>query len=449
MNTFLRIAMVTLIASGVAMSQNTSITWSTLDMGFASPASASTEMRSVAGQVIVGATLSSSTRINAGFLADPAFGQSVSGGVIVYSRSGTSDGTIWMKAVDGSFDTQVLSGEWPRISHDRRYIIFHKGTGDPSRRDMNLFDRQTGRDTLLFHNNDYVVSYDWFDDDLHIVFDYSCSMVMMKRDGTGVTTLYQVDCYDDAPVARPGSWAIAHHNSFQGIILTDSLGVNRHHVPNTGGGNYWPAWSPDGQWISFGVGSDTLRNYSKIHPDGTGLTALTAFGGNQSAFLYGGAWTPDGSKIIVPGRVNGVWGLYAIATDGSGGIALIPSSPGDPVDFVGSVTGNVNVTLTGIREQTQQLPTHFQLEQNYPNPFNPSTTINYQLPSSSHVVLKIYNVLGQEMETLIDGIQEAGYKSVIWNAQRAASGVYFYRIDATSSSGKPAFSQTRKLMVIK
>jgi hypothetical protein len=428
------IVFITLSAQAL-VAQNNVITWSALDMGFATPASPTTELRSIAGQVIVGTTASAATRADAGFLVGPTFGQSVSGAVIVYSRSGTSGGTIWMRSVDGSVDSQITSGSWPRMSHNGRYIVFHKGSGIPNRLDMNLYDRQTGQDTLLFQNiGDYINTYDWLEDDDHIVFDYSCSMRMMNRDGTGVTTLFQVDCYDDAPVVQPGSRALAHHNAFQGIMLTDSLGVNRHHIPNTAGGDYWPAWSPDGQWISFGVANDTVRNYSKIHPDGTGLTALTAFSGSQSAFLYGGAWTADGSKIIVPGRINGVWGIYAIATDGSGGVALIPTTPGDPIDFVGTVTGNIDLTLTGVHERDGHLPAHTGLDQNFPNPFNPSTTITFQLVRYGSVTIRVYDLLGREVKTLVNGNLEPGYHEVVFDATGLASGVYFYRLNAGNSS---------------
>ena len=94
-----------------------------------------------------------------------------------------------------------------------------------------------------------------------------------------------------------------------------------------------------------------------------------------------------------------------------------------------------------------QLPKEFALAQNYPNPFNPGTTITYQLPTTSNVTLKIYNTLGQEVTTLIDGVQDAGYKSVVWNATNVASGVYFCRIAATS--GQTAFREVRKMLVLK
>ncbi|MFI5251924.1 MAG: choice-of-anchor D domain-containing protein [Bacteroidota bacterium] len=98
----------------------------------------------------------------------------------------------------------------------------------------------------------------------------------------------------------------------------------------------------------------------------------------------------------------------------------------------------------------QLLPKVFTLQQNYPNPFNPTTTIRYGLPVKSRVTLKIYNLLGQEVGYFEDGIQDAGYKSQEWNASNVASGLYFYRLDATSvSDPSKHFSQTRKMILIK
>jgi len=109
--------------------------------------------------------------------------------------------------------------------------------------------------------------------------------------------------------------------------------------------------------------------------------------------------------------------------------------------------------LTGLNEPPM-LPTTYDLQQNYPNPFNPSTTIMYALPRQSHVVLTIYNILGQEVVRLVDGVQEPGTKSVMWNGRNAAgsfvsSGVYFYRLVASSGESDERFAQVRRLVVLK
>jgi photosystem II stability/assembly factor-like uncharacterized protein len=97
----------------------------------------------------------------------------------------------------------------------------------------------------------------------------------------------------------------------------------------------------------------------------------------------------------------------------------------------------------GVRTQPQGIPTDFVLSQNYPNPFNPGTKIKYGLPERAYVTLKVYDVLGREVATLVDEEVNAGYHQESFDGSRLSSGVYFYRL----SAGK--FSTTKRLMLLK
>jgi hypothetical protein len=94
------------------------------------------------------------------------------------------------------------------------------------------------------------------------------------------------------------------------------------------------------------------------------------------------------------------------------------------------------------------LPTDFALDQNYPNPFNPTTVIEFDVPVRSHVTLTVYNMLGQEVVTLVDQDRDAGFHQVDWDGRSSSgssvsSGIYFYKLEADS------FVQTKKMMLLK
>jgi hypothetical protein len=101
-------------------------------------------------------------------------------------------------------------------------------------------------------------------------------------------------------------------------------------------------------------------------------------------------------------------------------------------------------------ETNRGVPATYALYQNFPNPFNPATVIRYDLSHASNVTIRIYNILGQEIQTLIDDQQQAGEKSITFNAGSLPSGVYFYRLTAirTDRSGQP-FTQVRKMALVK
>ncbi|MEO8233457.1 MAG: SBBP repeat-containing protein, partial [Ignavibacteriota bacterium] len=100
-------------------------------------------------------------------------------------------------------------------------------------------------------------------------------------------------------------------------------------------------------------------------------------------------------------------------------------------------------TPTSVGSTLSQIPTVFSLEQNYPNPFNPNTTISYQLPISGQVTLKVYDVLGDEVATLVNEENPAGFYKVEFDASKLSSGIYFYKIQFEK------FVETKKMILLK
>ncbi|HQI42444.1 MAG TPA: T9SS type A sorting domain-containing protein, partial [Ignavibacteriaceae bacterium] len=94
-------------------------------------------------------------------------------------------------------------------------------------------------------------------------------------------------------------------------------------------------------------------------------------------------------------------------------------------------------------------PKEYALYQNYPNPFNPATTIKFALPFESSVKIVIYNLLGEKVEMLFDGVKEVGYHDIYWNASKLASGIYIYTIEANSLDGSKNFSSVKKMVLMK
>jgi hypothetical protein len=109
----------------------------------------------------------------------------------------------------------------------------------------------------------------------------------------------------------------------------------------------------------------------------------------------------------------------------------------DTVSMIKTNPTSVELNQSGI------VPNNFGVMQNYPNPFNPSTTIPFSLPSTSFVSLKIFDVLGKEVATLVNEVKSAGIYKTQWNADHMPSGIYFYRLQAGS------FTETKKLVLLK
>ena len=152
------------------------------------------------------------------------------------------------------------------------------------------------------------------------------------------------------------------------------------------------------------------------------------------------------------GKLTGrIYTITVTAKDASGNVG---TNSGGTVSVSHDQSKKAKVALAKVGEgdagleAPEALPTTFGVDQNYPNPFNPSTTIRYALPEGSSVSLVIYNILGQQVRTLVSGSQGAGYHTVVWDGRdeagrTAATGLYLYRLQAGT------FSEVRKMLFAK
>jgi len=163
--------------------------------------------------------------------------------------------------------------------------------------------------------------------------------------------------------------------------------------------------------------------YKAEDPDGDQLTFRKISGPGEISTTGLFTWEP------VPDQAGKSYILIIEVTDGS-------------LTATSTRTIKVSDIVTGVEEETG-IPTEYSLMQNYPNPFNPATTIRFALPKESHVKLSVYNILGQEVATLVNGFMNAGYHKVTFDATGLNTGMYIYKIQADN------FVSMKKMMYVK
>ena len=126
-------------------------------------------------------------------------------------------------------------------------------------------------------------------------------------------------------------------------------------------------------------------------------------------------------------------------------VSGIDSAGAGPFSAVSQFTTG---TLVAVRN-VGSIPNGYALSQNYPNPFNPTTMIDYQSPVNSFVTLRVYDIIGREIKTLVNGPKDAGKYTVQFDGSDLSSGIYFYRIEAQSQDGSGAFTSVKKLLFLK
>jgi Secretion system C-terminal sorting domain/Carboxypeptidase regulatory-like domain len=262
------------------------------------------------------------------------------------------------------------------------------------------------------------------------------------------------------------------------VVDTDSLGA--YTFDQLLPGSYFVFAVPLGNYVPAFYSTDSAnakwKRATRVVIDGNNVTGIDIYVHNIPTSLNGYAnisgtvHLPSGSASTMAGAIvyairNNVAAGFAI-TDTKGNYNIDGIAPGTytvTVDRLGytetaSKTGTVTYNATGtpgnaivdlaltptsVGQTSTAQPEQFTLAQNYPNPFNPSTTIEYSLDRSGIVTLKIYNILGQEVTTLVNGFQNAGSYRAVFNASSLSSGIYFYRLQSEK------LSQTQKMILMK
>jgi hypothetical protein len=201
----------------------------------------------------------------------------------------------------------------------------------------------------------------------------------------------------------------------------------------------------DEEWSSIGTGLD--NTVATITTVGDALYAGGSFqnaGLTETALVAkwdGSTWSSLGSGISDDLAGGGVVATFSVTSDEKlyvGGLFVeAGNKPSTSFTY-----WDLNPTAVS-NETDPEIASDFSLSQNYPNPFNPTTNITYNVPSQGNVTLKVFNMLGQEVATLVNGVRSSGDHTVTFDASKLSSGMYIYRLNAGNTS------LTKKMMLIK
>jgi len=258
-----------------------------------------------------------------------------------------------------------------------------------------------------------------------------------------------------------------------GTIYVASLGGNLYAL-NPDGTLKWSYVFEAGIYSSPAIGAEGTiymgAAFGRIHAINSDGTRKWVFTANDSLLRHASspAIGKDGSYPAIDSDGKIYWGtdsgrLYTINSDGMLIDSVRISPPFLDPPIIGSdktiyvITQLANQALHAIGDDSTvpvelaseiDSPSNYLLAQNYPNPFNPETEIRFQLPKASHVVIKVFNTLGEEIQTLVDGRYEAGFHSIRWNGRdkngnRVSNGVYLYQLQADH------FSQVKKMSLLR
>ncbi len=211
---------------------------------------------------------------------------------------------------------------------------------------------------------------------------------------------------------------------------------------------WWVCEQPAFVWTQDWEDTDNMKVLMLEDSDGDMIYSgtLTVNGPSWNGFEYRYAFTQDGSFNHEPGGYGDfAYRVRYVGQDGDRSFVQPYSAPTDTWSTVEDKSDQSELHPDGYTDvrEVEQIANSFKLEQNYPNPFNPTTLIKFNIPSDNKVVVKVFNLVGEEVSTLVNSELSSGSYEVKFNASNLSSGIYFYSIQAGN------YSQTKKMMLLK
>ncbi len=264
---------------------------------------------------------------------------------------------------------------------------------------------------------------------------------------------FAMDVTDDAVTAdaSKGFWEVDAVQIFIGLY--DGRGAKHTSRQRGTEPDYELTFRPEG-FTNYSKSGDFALTPDGTYTDGAGY----AYANNTTSYIVEGRirldslLTEDDALFVPANKIRVPIEISIHDADLAAGTRdhVISFSPEDrdnahitPTVWAYTWVGDSTRFWLDIEEQTSNTPTAFSLSQNYPNPFNPNTTIEYSLATAGHVRVEIYNVLGQQVQVVVDDFRTSGSHKIVLDGRRMASGVYFYRIVTKD------FTTARKMILLK
>jgi hypothetical protein len=306
---------------------------------------------------------------------------------------------------------------------------------------------------------------------LNPVVQNSISGLVQDSTATGVPSI--IVLFPAAKGAGLGQPRVGHTDS-TGAYTIGNVRTGKYFVLAVPFGKFAPAFFKAGAYgVMHMANADTVNISGDVSGIDIGVVPVNSIGITRlrGRILAAGKAVPGARILALSGTTvvgNGVTdaqGSYVIEAVPAGPTTLTVDAAGytgaDQSVTIASSTfevSNINFTLqtqgTTDVSEASTTPSAFALHQNYPNPFNPSTTIAFDMPVAGQVKLAVFNMLGQEIATLVNGQMASGRASIVWNATdraglNVASGVYFYQLTVNAADGRATYRSVQKMLLVR